>query len=214
MIGMGGLTVTYSSIEEALQVKPFDGKGAQSVQEIYLQVGELCASFEQLEDEVVMLFQVLCGELSTAPSRMSRIISVVTSFKTKLDILKEAAQAFLSRDPDKKEAVLLWLKLCRKASEIRNKVVHANPAQIAYVDNEESRQEAFLLPSIYDRKSGFRRGSVTRYSEYCWNTDQLRQYNMALLALRGVLMTVREELAGTAEEPQPWVLDPCILKRK
>lgn len=204
---------TYSDISVALDKKSFAGEGGRSVHEIYQQVGTICANFENLQDEVIQLFQVICGGPPHGQERMSRIISTTTSFKVKLELIKEAARIFLQDDHEKMDAVLLWIKLCERASQMRNKVVHANPAQIAFVQNGVSRQAAFLLPSPNNRKGALACGAIGTKSDYCWNAEQLGHYSSALLQLKAMLMTVREELAGISEIPQPWVLDPSALKR-
>jgi hypothetical protein len=199
------LPVTYPELSEALRPKPFLGEGTDSVDPLFAEVGRVCASFEAIEGEIVLLFQVLCGGPAVGISNMARIIGVTSSNRAKIELTEEAAKAFLASEPGKMKAVLAWLKLCRQAADIRNKIAHGHPSQYAFVHKGRSRQAAFLLPSPFDPRkipaSGRWSGSA-----YCWNARQLQEYNVAFQGLRAMMMTVREELAGTAEEPQPHVL--------
>ena len=210
---MSKFPATYSEISKSLDHKDFVGSGTESTQPLFEQVGRVCAAFERIEDEVVLLFQVICGGPPLGISNMSRIIGVASSFRTKLDLVREAARSFLSHNSDKRDAVLAWLKLCNRASEIRNKVAHGHPNQLAYVWQGQSLQAAFLMPSLLDPRKMANAGKVSTDSKYCWNAEQLREYVTAFTALQAMMMTVREELSGIAEESQPHVLDPNRLKR-
>ena len=204
---------TYSEISKSLDHKNFAGSGTQSTHPLFEQVGRVCSAFERIEDEVVLLFQVICGGPPQGTSNMSRMIGVASNFRTKLDLVREAAKSFLSLEPDKRDAILAWLKLCNRASEIRNKVAHGHPSQLAYVWQGQSLQAAFLMPSLFDPRKMANTGKFSTDSEYCWNAAQLREYVTAFTTLQVMMMTVREELSGIAEESYPHVLDPNNLKR-
>lgn len=199
------MPVTYSDISKALSIKPFSGQGTKSVEPLFAEVGRVCATFERLEDEIVLLFQLLCGGPAAGASNMARIIGVTSNFRAKVELTRAAAEAFLASEPDKRDAVVAWLKLCSRAAQIRNKIAHGHPTQIAYVHKGRSLQAAFFTPSPFDPK-GCPPSRTWTEAAYCWNAQQLQEYNATFLGLRAMMMTVREELAGTAEEPQPHVL--------
>jgi hypothetical protein len=200
--------MNYADIAAELEPKPFAGEGGNSASEIYPEVGRVCDLFEGLQDEIIRLFEQLCGEPAVQLGRLSRIISVTLSFRSKLDLTKEAARAFLEEEPRKRDAVLKWLKLCDKASTIRNRIAHGRPGQVHYAQNGRPCRGAFLVAGVYDPRGIGRPATETIP---CWNLSQLYSYSRAIQQLTAMIMTVREELAGTGDEPMPHVLDPSAL---
>ena len=204
---------TYSEISKSLDHKSFAGSGTESTQPLFQQVGHVCAAFEQIEDELILLLQFICASLPQGISDMSKKMGTASSFRKKVDLVRKAEKSLFFHDLDRRDAVLAWLELCIRASKIRNKVAHGHPNQLAYVWQGQSLQAAFLMPSLFDTTKIPNNGKFSTDSEYCWNAEQLREYATAFLALRAMMMTVREELSGTAEESQPHVLDLNKLKR-
>ena len=200
--------ISYAAIAAELDLKPFVGEGGNSASDIYPAVGLVCDLFEGLQDEIIRLFEQLCGGPADQPGGMSRIVSVTLSFRNKLELTTEAAKVFLEKEPDKRDAVLKWLKLCEKASTIRNKIAHGRPAQVHYMQNDQPCRGAFLVSGNYDPKAI---GRATTETIPCWNLLQLQRYSSAILQLTAMIQTVREELAGTGDEPWPHVLDPAAL---
>jgi hypothetical protein len=200
--------ISYAAIAAELDLKTFAGEGGNSASDIYPAVGMVCGLFEDLQDEIIRLFEQLCGGPADQPGSMSRIISVTLSFRNKLELTTEATKVFLEKEPDKRDAVLRWLKLCEKASTIRNKIAHGWPAQVHYMQNDQPCRGAFLGSGNYDPKAI---GRATTETIPCWNLSQLQRYSSAILQLRAMIQTVREELAGTGDEPWPHVLDPAAL---
>ncbi|MBV0892311.1 hypothetical protein KTN05_10655, partial [Paracoccus sp. Z118] len=168
-----------------------------------------------LTDEVVLLFDQLCGARLHEHSRMGRIIGATSSFNVKIDLATEAAESFLENERQR-AAVIGWIRLCKKAAEIRNKIAHGTPTNLHHVSDGTSRQGFFLAPSIYDTKKNqfLRTGEFGGDSRYCWNSYQLHDYVRAFFILRSMLQTLREELAGASEEPMPQVLDPDAMIRR
>jgi hypothetical protein len=196
------LSLDYSDLFDRLSDKPFSGEGTDSIEPLFAEVGRVCAGFERLEEEIVLLFQLLRGELSGDAPSMDRFSK--SSFLSKVEMTEEAAGASLATDPTKRDAVLAWLGLCRRAAKIRNKVAHGLPTQLHYVHKGRSGRGAFLMPGSDPRD----RSLSGKWSEsaYCWSVRQLQEYHVAFVGLVAMMMTVREELAGTVEDPKPHVL--------
>lgn len=202
---------TFLEISAELDPKLFVDNGGQSSDQIHLEVGRACGAFEKLQDEMMLLFNALCNEGSDSQTSMLRIIASTSSFGVKLDLCKEATRTFISNE-DHCNAVLNWLKLCSKASEIRNKIAHGQPAFIHYNNSDGPQRGFFLVPSMYNpRKGGFPRRPTA--SEYCWNVNQIREYSTAFHILFAMIMTVREQLFGGGDEDVPQVLDPATMRR-
>ncbi|WFS06241.1 hypothetical protein [Methylobacterium sp. 391_Methyba4] len=203
---------TFLEISAALDPQPFVGGGSAFSDPIHLEVGRVCGSFEKLQDEMMLLFNALCNGNSETQTSMLRIIASTSSFGVKLDLCKEAARTFIE-DEAHCEAVLGWLKLCSKASEIRNKIAHGQPANIHYNHGAGPDRGIYLVPCMYNpRKGGFPRRATA--SEYCWNVEQIRNYYRAFHALYAMMMTVREQLLGSGDEDHPQVLDPATMRRE
>jgi hypothetical protein len=123
--------LSYLEISDALNPKPFEEMEGGISAPIFTEVGRACAQFEKLQDELIRLFAVLCGD-PTGELKMTRIIGSTTSFNAKLDLCKEAAATFVNNHRTE-SAIQSWLKLCRKAAEIRNKIAHGQPMNIHYI---------------------------------------------------------------------------------
>ena len=166
--------------------------------------------FERIQDEIILLFDQLCGGAPGHRSKMGTIIGATSSFNVKIDLVRQAAISFIDKE-DSKKAVLNWIRLCKKAAEIRNKIAHGQPTSLHFVWDGEPRYGVFWAPSTYDtRKANFPQ-QLAHDWEYCWNENQIKEYSRNFFALRTMLMTVREELAGVGEESMPQVLDPSLM---
>lgn len=202
---------TYLEISAALNPKAFEGGGSAFSDPLCTEVGRACATFEKLQDELMWLFNFICNGNADGSTSMLRIIAATSSFGVKLDLCKEATRTFVENE-DHQKAILGWLKLCNKASEIRNKIAHGQPGNIHFNGEHGPERGFYLIPSMYNpRKGGFPRNATA--SEYCWNVDQIRGYTLAFHLLYAMILTVREQLAGTGDEDHPQVLDPNTMTR-
>jgi len=197
----------YSAISEALNPKAFAGVGSKTGDELFHHAGLATSMFEQIQDEVVQLFDQLCGGTFGHISPMGEIIGATSSFNVKMDLVTQAAKSFLA-DEKQQDAVLRWLKLARKASVVRNKIAHGRPISVHFAFDGHDRHGVFWAPSLFDtRKAGWPQRRSAEW-EFCWNGDQIREYSSAFQSVYAMLMTVREQLAGLGEESIPAVLDP------
>jgi hypothetical protein len=196
-----------------LDPKPFSGVGAPSSNPLYLEVGRACGYFENIQDEVIELFQHLTGGTPHDFSPMVKIIGATSSFNVKMDLVEEATRRFVSEERTQR-AVLGWLRLCRKAVQVRNQIIHGQVMHVHYVHDSRSVNGFFLLPSLYSTKKLDFPATPPHQAEYCWNSPQLQDYVTMFGLLRAMVMTVREELSGTGDKPCPQVLDPDTMTKK
>lgn len=202
--------IKYDDISKALDSAAFTGVGALSFEYLFVQVGQSLATFEKVQDEIVALFDLLCGGSFEGISPMGRIIGATSSFNVKMDLTKQAAKSFLS-NYKQQSAVLKWLKLAQKASLIRNKIAHGQPVRAHFVANGESMNGAFWAPSLRDtNKVNWPESRINEW-RYAWNAVQLNEYNKAFHDLYAMLLTLRENLAGLGDESTVDVLDPTRM---
>lgn len=202
--------IKYDDISKALESSPFSGSGTPSVEYLFAKVGRSLASFEKIQDEIVALFDLLCGGEFGVISPMGRIIGATSSFNVKMDLTKQAAKSFLS-DNSRQASVLKWLKLAQKASLIRNKIAHGQPVHAHFVAGGESMNGAFWTPSLLDtNKVNWPDSRISEWS-YAWNADQLGEYEKAFHDLYAMLLTLRENIAGLGDESTADVLDPIRM---
>jgi len=199
----------YASISDALNPKVFANVGGPSSEELFYQVGLATSMFEKIQDEVVQLFDQLCGGPFGRISPMGEIIGATSSFNVKMDLVTQAARSLIA-DENKQAAVLRWLKLATKASLVRNKIAHGRPVGVHFVVEGENRRGTFWAPSLFDtRKVGWPK--ISAEWDYCWNAEQIREYSSAFHLTSAMLMTVREQLAGVGEESIPSVLNLATM---
>lgn len=197
---------TFSGISAGLVSKPFSGDGCETDETLYHAAGLATSIFEEIQEEVVLLFDQLCGGTPGQVSAMGRIIGATSSFNVKMDLVTQATKTFIG-DNRKREAVLGWLKLCKKAAEIRNKIAHGKPLAAHYAHDGENRFGVFWAPSLFDTK---KIGKSIKEWDYCWNEKQLQAYSMTFRSLRITLTMARGELI--CEGATPEVLDPDTMQ--
>lgn len=203
---------SFLEISAGLDLKPFSGTGSKFSVNLFSVVGLCTSNFEKIQEEIILLFDQLCGGYPGRISAMGAIIGATSSFNVKMDLVTQAARSFIS-DEKHQKSVLGWLKLCKKAAEVRNKIAHGQPTSSHFVFNGESRNGIFWAPSLFDTKKSGWPVKMSHDWEFCWNECQLREYATTFFALRTMLMTMREELSGTGDEPMPQVLDPDTMMR-
>jgi hypothetical protein len=195
----------FDDISQSLDPQPFSAAGNMSAAELYPIVGSAVSKFEKIQDEVVRIFDQLCGGQFGTISPMGRIIGATSSFNVKLDLAKQAAKSMIS-DINHQHAVLRWFKLAQKASFIRNKIAHGQPIHPHFVQDGQSLRGVFWAPSLLDtRKVGWPETSMSEW-EFCWNASQLSDYGTAFHSVYAMLLTLREELAGLGDETTANVL--------
>lgn len=200
----------FDDISQSLDSKPFTAEGNISAAELYPIVGAAVSKFEQIQDEVVRIFDQLCGGQFGTISPMGQIIGATSSFNVKLDLAKQAARSMIS-DIDHQQAVLRWFKLAQKASIIRNKIAHGQPIHPHFVRDGQSLRGVFWAPSLLDtRKFRWPEASMSEW-EFCWNGSQLSDYGTAFHSVYAMLLTLREELAGLGDETTVNVLSPADM---
>lgn len=195
----------YADIWKLLDSEGFSGVGDAHSMGLYQYVGMALGNFEKIQDELVLLFDQLCGGTFGFTSKMAQIIGATSSFNVKMDLTKQAVRSFLL--DEKKESVLKWLKLTHRASLIRNKIAHGQVIRIQYMKDGVSQSGAFWAPSRYDTKKINTLHEMADW-DYCWNGHQLYQYVSAFHLVFAMLLTVREELAGKGDQSTGTVLDP------
>ncbi|HYI06256.1 MAG TPA: hypothetical protein VD858_15285 [Reyranella sp.] len=200
----------YDDILRALDPKPFTAIGDTSSTQLYPFVGSALSKFEKIQDEIIRIFDQLCGGQFGAVSPMGQIIGATSSFNVKLDLAEQAAKSFIA-DSSQQQAVLRWLRLARKASIVRNKIAHGQPIYPHFVKDGRSLKGVFWAPSLLDtRKVGWPENGMSEW-EFCWNGSQLSDYGTAFHSVYAMLLTLREELAGLGDETTASVLSPTDM---
>ena len=104
-----------------------------------------------------------------------KIIGATSSFNVKMDLVEEATRRFISEERTQR-AVLGWLRLCRKAAQVRNQIIHGQVMHVYYVHENRNLSGFCLLPSLFNTKKLDFPAIPPHQAEYCWNSAQIQDY--------------------------------------
>lgn len=171
-------------------------------------IGMVAQAFEKLQTQVIQTFGDVCGqEDGGAQLRMMSIISATSAFNIKAEMLENAAESFIV-DEARKAAVSKWIRLCRRASDRRNDIVHGTVLSF----QEDGVDHVTLVPPFHNPKYGGMMGVHGKEMAYQYNHQQVLDYADAIERVTGNFIEMRMQLRGHPVEPgDEWVLDPQKL---